>query len=158
MHKLKFVSYSPVNLSYVNFIISPSTRTQEWWMQKFLPPWQWHTFLYGSHWERKSTRGIWTMGSESRGIQSKSVSLSLICRAPKKTYGKKLRNITKCLNSAGNTAFSPAISAKTITPQWSCAALMESMVLQHSVRCAAFQALPTLPTKVLISNVTVLIV
>lgn len=93
------------------------------------------------------------MGSESRGIRSKSVSLSLVCRAPKKTYDKKLRNITKCLNSAGSTAFSPAISAKTTTPLL-CSALMEGMVLQHSVRCAACQALPSLPTKVLISNVT----
>ena len=86
MHKLKFVSYSPVNLSYVNFTISPSTRTQEWWMQKFLPPWQWHAFLYGSHWERKSTRGIWTMGSESRGIQSKSVSLSPLYAEPQRKH------------------------------------------------------------------------
>lgn len=94
------------------------------------------------------------MGSEKAGgIWSKSVSLSLVCRAPKKTYGKKLRNITKYLNSAGNTAFSPAISAKTITPLL-CAALIEGMVPQHLLDVQLSRALPTLPTKVLISNVT----
>ena len=34
MQKIKFVSFSPVNLSYINFIISPDTRTQK---EKCLP-------------------------------------------------------------------------------------------------------------------------
>ena len=37
-HELKFVSFSPVNLSCVNFIISPATKTQESQTGKFPPP------------------------------------------------------------------------------------------------------------------------
>ena len=37
-HELKFVSVSPVNLSCVNFSISPATRTQESQTGKFSPP------------------------------------------------------------------------------------------------------------------------
>ena len=53
------------------------------------------------------------------------------------------------------TLLSHLPSAPRRSPQY---CVLEGMVLQHSIRCAAFQALPTLPTKVLISDVTVLTV